>query len=238
MKPIRVFTHVACEPPGYMQNLLEQLGYPYEQVCLFDGKSVPMELDEVSALVFMGGPGDVNEPTAWMVEEFELIRKAHAQAMPILGICLGAQLMSKALGGKVWQDRHMEVGFHSLRLLDAASAVPWFEGLPQSFTVFQWHSHSFTPPPGVETLAASDCAPCQAYALGDSLALQFHLEMTESIISSLLDKYAEDLAGVSACVQGDQEIRDNIADKCAQTFAVADILLRRWLQSAVAKSLQ
>ena len=76
MKRIRIFTHVACEPPGYIQSLLEKLLYPFEQVCLFDGKDVPMDLDPVAALVFMGGPGDVNQPTAWMQQEILLIQRA------------------------------------------------------------------------------------------------------------------------------------------------------------------
>ena len=216
MKRIRIFTHVACEPPGYIKTLLDSLDYANEQVCLNDGKSVPMDLDGIAGLVFMGGPGDVNEPTDWMQQEFELIRKAHAADVPVLGICLGAQLMSKALGGKVYQADGLEVGFHQVQLLDAGVKHPWFAGLPRQFTAFQWHAHSVSPPQGVQSLATSECTACQAYALGNSLALQFHLEMTDSIIRSLLEKYADDLSELSTCVQSAQQIRREIPENASR----------------------
>lgn len=228
MKPIRIFTHVACEPPGYLKTLLDKLGYENEQVCLLDGKSVPMDLEDIAGLVFMGGPGDVNEPSEWMEQEFELIQKAHARGVPVLGICLGAQLMSKALGGEVFQASGLEVGFHEVRLLQTDNPHPWFDGLPERFTAFQWHAHSVSPPQGVNVLATSECTQCQAYALDNSLALQFHLEMTDGIITSLLDKYAEDLTELSNCVQSAEQIRMNIEQKCQQTFDVADVLLKNW----------
>ncbi len=233
MKPIRVFTHVACEPPGYIQTLLERLSLPFEQVCLADGKEVPMDLDSVQALVFMGGPGDVNQPTDWMRQEFELIQTAQNSGVPVLGICLGAQLMSVALGGHVWPGESMEVGFHEVRRLPSDN--PWFAGLPSSFTAFQWHAHNISPPAGVASLATSDCVPCQAYAVGPSLALQFHLEMTESIINGLIEKYADDLQQPSECVHSAQRIRRNIGYQTKRTFAIADQLMARWFQSVNAQ---
>ena len=101
MKPIRFFRHVACEPPGYFGTFLEEHGYAYEVTCLDEGIAVPRDLDEVAGLVFMGGPGNVNEPTGWMAQELDLIRDAADRGLPMLGICLGAQLISKALGGSL-----------------------------------------------------------------------------------------------------------------------------------------
>lgn len=233
MKRIRIFTHVACEPPGYIQDLLERLAYPFEQVCLFDGKSVPTDLDDIAALVLMGGPGDVNQPTEWMQQEMSLIRTAMAKDVPVLGICLGAQLMSKAMGGWVREAESVEVGWHSVRLLPEAATHPLFKGLPLSFQVFQWHAHSFSVPDGAQSVATSECTECQAYVQGKNLALQFHLEMTDSIICSLLEKYAEDLVGTSTCVQTSEQIRENIQNKTQQTFAIADVLIERWLHSVM-----
>ena len=101
MKPIRFFRHVACESPGYLGTMLDQRDCPYEVICLDEGIAVPRELDSVAGLVFMGGEGNVNEPTGWMKQELELIRDAAERDIPILGICLGAQLISRALGGEV-----------------------------------------------------------------------------------------------------------------------------------------
>lgn len=233
MKRIRIFTHCVCEPPGYIQTLIQRLDYPFEQVCLFDGERVPTDLEDIAALVFMGGPGDVNQPSDWMQQEMDLIRDAHGSGIPVLGICLGAQLMTKALGGTVWEADSLEVGWHNVELLPQADSHPWFEDLPQRFQVFQWHAHSFSPPEGVQSLATSECTPCQAYVTGDSMALQFHLEMTDDIINSLLDKYAEDLVGSSSCVQASEQIREDIRQKTEQTFAIADSLLEKWFHSVM-----
>ena len=163
----------------------------------------------------------------------QLIQQAHANNIPILGICLGAQLLSKAIGGKVWQADSLEVGWHTVELLPAARLQSWFDDLPASFTVFQWHAHNFSPPPGSETLAFSECTPCQAYVAGKSLALQFHLEMSVDVISTLTEKYGSDLIGESPCVQNRAEILRGIGVKCEQNFAIADKLLARWFESLV-----
>ena len=235
MKPIRIFSHAACEPPGYIGDLLDRLGYAYQHVCLIDDKQVPMQLDDVSALVFMGGPGDVNEPSSWMKQELALIKLANDQNVPMLGICLGAQLISKALGGKVWQAENVEVGWHDISLLASAGQFPYFDDLPEKFTVFQWHAHIFSSPVGAIPVATSICTPCQAYVLGPHLALQFHLEMGAAIISELTEKYAEDLMGESDCVQNRAEIMQNIDQRCVRTFDLADRLLVPWFDSITTK---
>lgn len=231
MKPIRLFTHADCEPPGYIATLLEKLGLPYQHICLDDGVEVPLALEDCCALIFMGGAGNVNEPTQWMTREIELIQQAHDQAMPMLGICLGAQLMSKALGGEVWQADKLEVGWHDVELLPSMIQHPWLNELPERFTVFQWHAHSFSAPPGMQTFATSDCTECQGFLSDRSLALQFHLEMTAEIIQKLIKQYASDIQNQSNCVQDDRCIMQDIESKCVETFAIADTLIARWLRS-------
>ncbi|MDH5353698.1 MAG: type 1 glutamine amidotransferase [Gammaproteobacteria bacterium] len=233
MKPIRIFTHIACEPPGYLADLLDKLGYPYEQVCLYDGVELPVDLDSVSGLVIMGGPGNVNQPTGWMAQEIELIRMAYANDTPILGICLGAQLMSKALGGDVHQGQSVEVGWHQVQLLPAASSSPYFTDAEEIFQVFQWHAHVFSPPPFAEPLAISDCTECQAYTYNNSLAVQFHLEMTEEIIRDLIQRYGSDLEGDSSCVQNRGQILEDISNKARRVNAMADIIFTPWFRSLI-----
>lgn len=231
MKPVRIFTHATSEPPGHVATLLKRLEFPYEIVCLEDGKQVPMDLDKISGLVFMGGPGNVNEAPDWMLQEMTLIRQAHSKDIPVLGICLGAQLMSKALGGNVWQGDTVEVGWHDVRLLPAAKNTPCFANLPEKFTVFQWHAHVVSAPPGAINLATSECTQCQAFSHGRSLALQFHLEMSEKIITELTGKYSSDLVGESDCVQNRETILKDIATNCEQAFSIADSLLAPWFHS-------
>lgn len=236
MKPVRIYTHVACEPPGYLATLLDRSAIPWQQVCLYDGHSGALDSEGASALVFMGGPGDVNQPTDWMSRELELIARAHETGLPMLGICLGGQLMSKALGGPVWQGDDLEIGWNRVSLMEAGRANPLFAGVPDEFPVFQWHAHSFAPPAAATPLAFNQCAPCQAWVMGDHLALQFHLEMTEPIIRSILDRYGADLEVPSACVQRREEILYDIANKCRAVFTVADSLLLNWFRSVLAES--
>lgn len=231
MKPIRIFTHIACEPPGYIADLLDRLDYPYEQVCLYDGVQMPMDLDSVSGLVIMGGPGNVNQPTDWMNQEIELIKKAYISDTPVLGICLGAQLMSKALGGDVHPGHSVEVGWHDVELLPAARSSPYFSAAAERFLAFQWHAHVFTPPPFSEALAVSDCTECQAYVYKNSLAVQFHLEMTEEIIRDLIQRYGSDLEGNSSCVQNGERILEDIGIKSRQVNAMADVIFTPWFRS-------
>lgn len=231
MKPVRIFTHIACEPPGYLAVLLDRLRYPYEQVCLYDGATVPLDLDSVSGLVFMGGPGNVNQPTGWMNQEIELIQKAYSNDTPVLGICLGGQLMSKALGGDVHPGQSVEVGWHEVELLPNAKSSPYFSNVSKTFPVFQWHAHVFTPPPFATPLAVSDCTECQAYAYKNSLAVQFHLEMTEKIIQDLIQRYGSDLQGDSDCNQKGEQILENIVNRSGEVNAMADVIFTPWFDS-------
>lgn len=231
MKPVRIFTHLACEPPGYLAKLLNKLDYPYHQVCLFDGEQVPMDLSDISGIVIMGGPGNVNEPTEWMQQEIKLIQKALSHGTPVLGICLGAQLMSKALGGDVHPGNAVEAGWQKVSLLPHAKKHSCFSTAPMTFPVFQWHAHVFTAPPESTALATSDCADCQAFSYGNSLAVQFHLEMTEDIIRNLMQLYGSDLAGDSACNQSSRQILDDLEHGCRQINRMADIIFTPWFNS-------
>lgn len=232
MKPILIFTHDQCEPPGYIETLLRRKDIPFHQICLATGEDHgDYSLEDISALIFMGGEGDVNQPTEWMQAEMRWIELAQKADIPVLGICLGAQLMCKAFGGQVCSDDELEIGWHPLELLSSARDHPWFNGLPQRFDAFHWHAHSCRPPSSVEVLASSACTPCQAFVLGRHLGLQFHLEMSPPIIESLIELYASDLEARSDCVQSRQQIQESIAQKCDQAFAIADRLLGQWLSA-------
>jgi len=230
MKPIRFFRHVACESPGYFGTLLEQHGVPFHVVCLDDGVSVPLDTSDVAALVVMGGPGNVNEPTGWMQQELELIQRAADKGVPVLGICLGAQLISKALGGEVYRGESLEVGWHEVeRIADVSSAHGWFNGLPPRFEVFQWHEHTFSLPPGAVALARSACAEQQAFVIGNMLAMQFHLELTPESISGLVARYPGDLEDVSDCVQSAEAITTDLGVRTRRLYRVADVVFGRWV---------
>jgi len=234
MKPVRFFRHVACESPGYIASLLDRRGLPYDVICLDEGIAVPRDLDNVVGLVFMGGPGNVAEPSSWMQQEMELIREAADQGIPVLGICLGAQLISKALGGEVMPGETLEIGWHDLEWLeDLSSAQRWFAGLPPCFEVFQWHAHTWSLPPGAVALARSACAEQQAFSIGNILALQFHLEFTPEEIHELVKRYPEDLEQVSDCVQSAVEIEADLEARTRDLYRVADVVFGRWIEQVL-----
>jgi GMP synthase-like glutamine amidotransferase len=228
MKPIRIFSHVSTDSSGYLATFLELRGYPFELICLDKGVPAPQELDKFSALVFMGGPGNVNEPTDWMKGELDLIIRAIKRDIPILGICLGAQLLSKALGGVVRPNKTLEVGWHPVV---NASSSDWFAGLPATFEVFQWHAHTFSLPKEAVALAHSTCAELQAFAINNNtLAMQFHLEMTTESIRYLTQRYASDLEATSGCVQDADFITLDLEKRIHKLHQIAEVVYDRWLQ--------
>jgi len=231
MKPVRIFCHIACEPPGYLAHFLDARDCPWESVCLDAGREVPRDLDGVAALVFMGGPGNVNEPTVWMQQELNLIRRAAILGIPVLGICLGAQLISKALGGSVMPAAGLEVGWHMVEQAGDAAASGWFAGLPQRFEVFQWHAHTFSLPSGAVPLLRSDCTENQAFAFGNILAMQFHLEVAPESVRELTLRFPGDLEHVSGCVQSAAEITADLEARTSRLYNIADVVFDRWVRS-------
>lgn len=230
MRPILIFRHVACEGPGYLGTVLEAHGLPYRVVAVDVGDPVPTTPD-AAALVFMGGPMSVNDPLPWIDRELDLIRQAVDRGLPVLGHCLGAQLISKALGATVGPNPVKEIGWHPVTWADTPGAAAWRGGLPDSVEAFHWHGETFTLPPGAELLLASAHCPHQAYALGDRvLALQFHVEMLPEMVREWSELYAEEVAAAdSPAVQDGAEMARDLERRCADLNRLADVLYGPWL---------
>lgn len=230
MKPVRLFRHIRCATPGYLCKFLEANGVPFEIACVGEGVHVPDSLEDVSGLVFMGGPGDVNSPIDWMYEEQAMIQKAAAHGTPVIGVCLGAQMISKALGGTVSSDYKLEVGWHHVEKIADAADHSWFEDLPSRFEVFQWHAHEFSLPPDATPLLTSRCTPCQAFSFGNILAMQFHLEIAADSVRRDVQQFASDLNTSSDCVQKADELYSQLDERITRLRRVADSIYLRWLE--------
>lgn len=230
MKPVRIFRHVACEGPGYLGDCLSRASIPYQTVCIDEGIAVPPSLDDVSGLIFMGGGMNVTDPLQWIEDEKALIRRAVKQNIPVLGICLGAQLMSTALGGSITHGPGMEIGWHCLQPIAGAENSPWLENLSFPVTAFHWHADTFSIPPGAQNLLRSDCRPNQAFAISNSLALQFHPEMTEDMVREWLALFASDIHAGHPCAQTEDSILEALDKKIANLHKVADCLIQQWLK--------
>ncbi|MDH4120709.1 MAG: gamma-glutamyl-gamma-aminobutyrate hydrolase family protein [Deltaproteobacteria bacterium] len=206
MSSVYVLQHLPIEPPGLIARAFHQRGR-HLHYCRPDTPPYPPEnLDKCAALVVMGGPMGAYEQDAhpWMAPEIALIRRAMDSGLPVLGICLGAQLMAAALGAKVYKGQAgLEVGWCPITLAPEAHNDPLFRHLGECSNgpgVFQWHGDTFDLPPQATLLASSQKYPHQAFRYKNSYGLQFHLEADEKIITRWLreDPHYPAQAGTSA----------------------------------------
>lgn len=174
-----IFQHVANEPAGIFEEVLARNRVPFTYVKLYKTNEVP-DTDSASHLIFMGGPMSVNDEQdlPWLRDEKALIRKSVAKSRPVLGICLGSQLIASAFGGRVYPFVP-ENGWRIIR----RTGDGLLSGLPDSFRVFQLHGETFEIPPGGTMLCTGDAVRNQALSVGSATGLQFHLEPTRDLIA-------------------------------------------------------
>ncbi len=230
MKPILVFRHVAHEGPGYFGEYLDKRDIPYREICLDKGMSVPTSTEETSGLVFMGGPMSVNDDYPWIEAELSLIRKAISENMPVLGHCLGGQLISKALGGTISANPVKEFGWHDVTQTDNAAAKAWLSDIPHSFAAFHWHGETFTIPHGASNILSSEHCAHQCFVIGNSLAMQCHVEMTSELVKSWAAHHAEEIATATPSIQTLAQITENLDARIQQLHKHADALYDEWLK--------
>lgn len=225
-KAIRIFRHIDCEGPAYFQTLLEQQQVPYELVRIDEGEKVKNDLDSVSGLIFMGGNMSVNDPIDWIAEEVSLIQSAVDKNIPVLGICLGSQLMAKAMGAAVYPGSCMELGWAPVKSLNQTA---WTKDLPDELTVFHWHGETFDLPENAVAIFGNDRYANQGFVLGPHLALQFHLEMEADIIREWLDRYPEDLEKRCLPEHDKEDILKQTKEHIHNLQVYATSLFHHWL---------
>jgi len=204
-------------------------------VALDAGAPVPRDARRFAGLVFMGGPMSVNDDLSWIIPALELVRDAVRKDVPVLGHCLGGQLMSKAFGGTVRASPVREIGWGEVRVCDNQVARDWLGGGPGSapaFESFHWHGETFSIPPGATRILENAHCANQAFALGKHLGLQCHVEMTEALIGAWLSGGADEIRDHAASpgVQTPKEIEKNVAARLAALHAVADRIYDRWIE--------
>jgi len=180
----------------------------------------------------MGGPMSVNDDLAWIPPALRLIRSAVDAGVPVLGHCLGGQLIAKALGGAVTRNAVKEIGWGRVDVLPNDTAREWFGAELRSFNSFHWHGETFSIPHGAVRLAASPWCENQAFAIGPHLAMQCHVEMTPDLIRAWCrdwEKEVESLARRVPSVQTPAEMLDAVEDKVRTLNAIADRLYERWM---------
>lgn len=231
MDPVAIFRHAPIEGPGYFATVLARHGIPWQVIKIDEGEAVPGNPREFSGLVFMGGPMSVNDDLPWIASVLDLIRGGAQEGIPLLGHCLGGQLLAKALGGEVTRNPVKEIGWGRVDVVDGAAAREWFGDL-KSFDGFHWHGETFSIPPGAVRIASSPYCENQAFVLGKHLGLQCHVEMTPELITSWCESGAREIArnvSRSPAVQPAEEIERDLGARLARLHRVADRIYERWI---------
>lgn len=233
MNPIAIFRHAASEGPGYFSAFLDARNIPWTLIAIDAGEAVPLTASAYSGLVFMGGPMSVNDDLPWIPAVLALIREAVALDIPVLGHCLGGQLISKALGGIVSKNPHKEIGWGEASVAENSVARDWF-GDSKKFNAFHWHGETFSLPQGATLLLANSACAHQGYAIGKHLALQCHVEMTAAMIAEWCAIGTDEIASAqSSYVQSAHEIKQLTPKNLADLHKIAQRLYTKWLAGAL-----
>lgn len=183
---VLIIKHETTEGPGTIGEYLLANGLASRTIEAGSGEPLPTSLAGVSAVVSLGGPMNVYEEEKYpfLADEDRLIKKVLAGKIPFLGVCLGAQLLAKAAGGRVYPAPQKEIGWSKVTLTAAAAGDPVFAGSPPTLDVFQWHGDTFDLPPGGMLLAGGEIVANQAFKFGAAYGFQFHVEVDEPLLQS------------------------------------------------------
>jgi GMP synthase-like glutamine amidotransferase len=231
VKPVAIFRTASSEGPGYFASYLERRSIPWQLVPLDQGTPVPRDAGGYSGVAVMGGPMSANDDLPWIAPLLELLRAAVRQEVPVVGHCLGAQLMSRAFGGAVRVNPVREIGWGEVRVADNAVAREWLGAL-QAFETFQWHGETFSIPPGATRVLEGEHCANQAFAVGRHIGMQCHVEMTPELVKSWLDTGAKEMKehAKSPAVQRREEIEKELEPRLERLHQVADRIYDRWTE--------
>lgn len=191
MTRVLVLQNSPLEGPGLLGKLLEDDGFDIHTVDARHGK---FPTDRFDVLVVLGGPVSVTEDLDYLRGEQSLMRTYIERDTPIIGICLGSQLLARTCGAQVYRGDHPEIGFYGNVVPNTSDALMY--GLSVPFEVFHWHSDTFDLPKGAVRLAHSDSYENQAFRIGSAVGLQFHLELGPGMLNSWLDAKNPAIKGV------------------------------------------
>jgi GMP synthase (glutamine-hydrolysing) len=216
--------------PSYLAEFLESRNLQFELVLAGDGDPVPRTVDGWDAIAVLGGPMGVNDGLAPLRETEKLLADAVSRDVPVIAHCLGGQLLAHALGAKVTRNPLPEIGWGRIDIEDDPLAHEWF-GASGPYTVFQWHSDTFEIPAGARRLAGSQACRNQAFAIGKSLGMQFHIEIDANKGAVWQNLCRDELISLSdvPTVQQPAAQRESTAKHLASSTAMAQRIYTRWL---------
>ncbi|MFB5624504.1 MAG: type 1 glutamine amidotransferase [Nitrosopumilus sp.] len=205
MSDVLLVQNTRIEGSGYLGDLLRKDGFEITSV---NAKHEKLPDKDFSLVVILGAPESANDDLPYLLAEQQLIRNSVEKDIPILGICLGSQLIAKTFGAKVYTGPKKEIGFYND--LKTSSSSSLFSGFKNPFTVFHWHGDTFDLPQGAIQLASSEYYPNQAFQYKSAVGLQFHLEVNEDMVNLWLDNTEEKLQKIPYI--DPQKIRSDIVE--------------------------
>ena len=197
MKKLRIhyFQHVPFEGLGSIEEWAQMHDHSLSSTQLYESSIMPA-ISDFDWLIIMGGPMSIHDEAEhpWLIEEKRFIRQAIEEGKTVLGICLGSQLISAALGARVYKNKEKEIGWFDIEFSSHAQSGPFFSGMGKSLKVFHWHGDTFDLPENAVLLASSDGCKNQAYIYKERvLAFQFHPESTVHSLQQMIENGENEL---------------------------------------------
>ena len=188
MSDVLLVQNTKSEGSGYLGDLLKNDGF---EITLVNAQHESLPKNNFSLVVILGAPESANDNLSYLQAEQQLVKSCVEKNTPVLGICLGSQLIAKTFGAKIYRGPKKEIGFYNDLKISNNSAL--FSGFKNPFTVFHWHADTFDLPENAIRLASSEHYPNQAFQYKSAVGLQFHLEVNEDMVNLWLDNTEEKL---------------------------------------------
>jgi GMP synthase (glutamine-hydrolysing) len=197
MAKVYVLQHHPIENLGTIAEALQGAALAWQYIRIHEGHPVPKDMKGAGGLIVMGGPMAVYQTDHYpfLRDEMQLVEQAVREELPVLGVCLGAQIVAAALGAKVTRNpAGKEIGWRPVTLSDAALEDRLWRGVAPTITPFHWHGDIFEVPASAVSLASSEKTPCQGFRYGNSVyALQFHIEVTPESVAAMAAEWPREL---------------------------------------------
>jgi GMP synthase-like glutamine amidotransferase len=231
MKPILILQNLTPDGPAYLRTWLRREGLAFDVFDAQAGEAYPASIDGYAALAVLGGEMSVNDDLPSLRRAEDLILQAMAAQVPVIGHCLGGQLMARALGAEVKASPRPEIGWQAMRVAESAVAKQWLGDVAEHI-VYHWHAEAFELPQGADLLATSPACPNQAFAIGPHLAMQFHVELDAAKLAlwaASMDPTFLRWQREHASVQSGPQMLAQAAQALPAQQRLADSLYRRWI---------